>query len=705
MRLARVTLDGEPVALSTDTPDFPPPAWPIVAGVHAPEVVWHVDPRLADQVLAKRETRITLQNDDEPERAFERVVVVGERPSNTPFARAIALSDVRWYFRYNHVRRSFNLRQRTGSQRLDRSDGVPAQVGSILDELAFAPFSLVNEQRAFTAQEMAQSVLQELAPFNWEWRARARGFVPNDVEVDDPGHEALLRVLGVTGGVDVFVNRRGKVVVFDRILGAEKAVVERHFSRAFEDLGLLTWVRQKHARPKRIFVLYNRELELRVDAVEQAGSAETPDQPVAENVIPVTDESLTVTRRGRTTVEPQGAWVELNAYLAAIRNLAPVPATPPGPLTLARIQDCFLGTGLLLHYVTGLNVINPSTVAAGRVGALLANYRQTYRLDSKFMARILPGSLRAVRVALIDGPTGTWQPSPVYLDHLIVPTQRELTHERDDGWMGWNVHCLPPRDAGQRVGETKAYPATILLQDCQPAPALVQMLDPAIGLYRIVMKKDAQDHAERIYPSLAQDLPTIDPEKVATLAALATLEECKLVRNHRVIAILSCMPAGPNNDGSLHRENVGLADALRKLGLQPLDADGPDLELRVFPSILTPRYPWSDEQREEILGAFDPKRTFPSKLVAINAAEVRDHAQAVAATAIAGLLDHYAGQAATDGFPELEPIGSLHTIVYTVDPLQRALTTVNCDPRPGPVRPEHLMLDSTRRTIRRELPK
>lgn len=706
--IGRAWIDGQEVPCGTW---FGAPRWAFTCGVTAPEITWVLDPGLAAQVLSKNEVRIFLDYDNERVE-IERVVVVGEQATGDPKTRAVTLSDVRWYWPNNHFRGAFNVRQPTGSRKLLAVDGTPTQVAAVADEIKFAPFSIRAESKAYTSDEIVAKVLDEIAGYgNWENKARRRTQHPNDVELDDPGHIALARALSLVGGVDVFVDRSGKVVVFDRILGTEKQTVEKHFPYALLNDGHLQWVRMNHIAPKKIVGLYSREMEVRFDFKENSPDStaeDIRDTPGLENVTQITDQSLSISRYGVTSTEIQGSWVEVNSWFTAISSISPSPPTTTGPLTRAKVQDCFLGPLLPLMYVSGFTGVSPNMIWAGRVESILKNYRQTFRIDSRWLSRILPGSLRPVRAALLDGPTGTRQPSPVYMDYCQIPTYRLLAQQRADGKLAWNIHALPP-DAGQDVGTTKTYTDPVDLSSCRPAPALVRMIDPRVGIFRIEMRLDNFDRAAQFVPSLLQELPTTDPEKVATLDALMTLDQAKLVRNHRMVVIMSCVPAGPNSDASLHRVEVSFDEALRALGAEAVTAqggsrpEGRPLERRIYPVTLTARFAWSDEKRNEILGAFEEAKPFPTSLIPVNEAELKDHARSVAATAIAGMLDHYEGTASINGFPQIVPVGSIHTISVAFDGGGRAMTTVSAEPRPAALSPEHFMLDSTRRVIRREV--
>ena len=700
--LAKVLLDGQPVPVGGD---FSPPRWVVSCGVTAPEIVWTIDPTLAAQVLAKREVSIKFDVEGKV-LDVKRAVVLGERPSGTVYARSVILSDVRAYWPSVHVKYAANVRTRSGSGRLLSVDGPP-QLATPVDDLIFAPFSLKDELTVQSGDDVAAAILkflQDRTQAGFELRARPRPkLTPNDVLPDAPGHVALAQALALLGGVDVYIRPQDSaVILFDRVLGAERAIMASLAPAPLQDLGLLKFVSTKNQLPKKFNVLFTREMEVRADFREDSSTGTTStraqDEPTLQNVVQITDQTLTVSGK----LEVQGSFAEIDPYLTAINAAGPAPATSIGPLDRSKLQKLYLGPCLELCYVMGLTGLTPSQVWAGRLASLRAHYRLTFRLDRKFSQRILPGSIRAVRAALLDGPTGTRQPSPVYFDYCSKPTLRWLSKSLD-ARLGWNVHALPPRAASQNVGETKAYSDPYLLADCQPGPAQLLVLDNQVGIFHLQVRKDTFDQAEQIVPSLVRDLPVTDPHQVAIGTAIATWEEAALVRNHRVSFIFSCVPAGPNSANQLGKYEVSLDAALKRLGVGTQQAEGPDMDLRVGGSLMTLRYPWSDAGRDQILGAFRPDKPFPSKLIPVNDTEAKDYAESTAAAVAAGLLDHYEGQQACPFSPGLVPVGSLHTVVHTVDPEGRAFSMANAEARVPPQRPENLLSPSSRKTLLREL--
>lgn len=717
-RITRVTIDGLEVPFGGE---FGSPSWAFTVGVSAPEIVWRLDPAAADQVLSKAEVEIVFDYENAPKLTIKRVVVVKEVPSGSFFVRAVLLSDIRWYWARKWIKRSYNVRMRTGSKRLVNGPvGAPTQLTPFADDIAFAKYSLKNDKQGshpspWNADDMILDVAQALPGQVSKNTARDRSALkPNDVELDDRGDHALARVLGAAGGgIDVRVHESGTAILFDRVLGDEKGMLEQFLGSTLDQLGQLRWVRMNHVLPVGITFWFTREMELRLDFLENPPGATIPsidDTPSLDNVCQIAD--FTIKVNGNTEV--QGTWVRLADYLAAINanpGAAPFPApgpnfNPPQSLDTSVLQDRFLGPYMFLQYVTGLGVV-PSQLWSGRVGSLMGSYRTDFRIDRRFFSRILPGSIRATRTGLADATTGLRQPSPVYMDFCQRPTVRMLAANKDAP-LGWNVHILPPTNAPQDLGSlgSKNYPNSINVSDCSAiAPFVLSVVDPQVGILRITAKKDSFDQAQDLVPSLVQKLPTTNPFNVATLAALSTWDMAQLAKNHRMITIISCVPAGPNNDAQLQGVSVSFDQGLQKLGVQKggMKAEGPVLEQRVSPALERSRYAWDDTQRGAILGAFMDQAGFPASLTPTNLDVMQDLSAAFGATIYASMLDHYEGTQSVEFNPKLFPTGSVHTVVHSVDPQGRALTTVNAEARGVPVKPEALMSIATRRVLLREI--
>lgn len=694
--LTAVSISGQPVALDP-TVGMSGWKWPVQFGVTAPEVVWNLDPGLAATVLAKRETEITIAVPGDGPKTFKRVVVVGEAAPPTPYVRSVVLSDIRWYWRYKWIRSSHNVRRRTGSvRRMTEDPNQPTRVQATVPELVYAVYSLTDAEQAYTADGLVAAILDRLEGAG-KWKAAARtgrDLKPQDAVFDDAGQDALGRALAMAGGVDVFVNAEGQVVVTDAHLGAEKHVLERGIPWALDGHGSVKWVTMDKSRGPNTRALFTRSVETRFDFDESIATRDAKsNEPYLENRIKVTDTTLTV----NGVDEAQGSLVEVNAFLAAVAadDSAPTPRGV-GPLSLETICIYYLGGRLNHSYVWGNGVlIEANEVWAQRIAAVYACFRVTMQINRRFMERVLPGSLKPVRAGLLNAATGQRQPSPVYADYCRKPKLQTMAKMKDRKF-GWNVHSFP--GSVSSATNLKTYTSTAI-KDLSPSPASVDMLDSEVGVFNVAWVRDEEE--AQLVPSLVSQVPTDDMERVRNTTAIATWNQARLAASHKVSVIMSCTPAGPNDGRQFHTVDVPFATALRRLGVNRdgQQFDGPTQEIRVMPQTLEARTQWDDDRREEILGAFDPTKAFPSSIRPINEKELIEFAEAVAAVDLAGKLDHYEGTQTLPFHGSWEPIGSLHTVVHQVDPEGGVWTSLNCEPRPAPVSPESLLSTGARKAI------
>lgn len=695
MATGKVTIDGQPVAVDT----YGPFQWPTIFGVTAPEVRWNLDPGLAAQVLAKKEVTISFDAGDGRAESWRRIVVLGEAPSGSTEVRTVILSDVRFYWTRVFVARSFNVRRRTGSvRRVSEDPNQPLQVQALTPELTFAVYSLDDAGKAYTADGMLKQVLDKLeGPGAWDTLARPRPtLTPNDAEFFDRGDVAVGRALAQAGGVDVYVNKAGRVVVTDRVFGAERGLVEKALKDKYENLGVLTLVRMNHLRPKTHRVFVRRQHEIRVDYKE--GETQDRNAPYLTNEMQVTDSLLTVSGKQ----EVQGSFGEINAVLTGVAasSTSPAPAQP-GPLTTEVIRNRYLGAALVLSYVFQNGAaVEPDRVWDGRIASALGNYRVTYRVSPRWMDRIMPGTLKPVRAALINAATQTRQPSPVYADHCARPTLRALS-KSPVAKLGWNVHSMPGTLSSSTGAKTYSSEK---IREFTPAPARVRMLDSHAGLFRLEWGLDLENRTYELVPSLVQSLPSANPAEVARdVSILPTWEQAVLSRSHRVCVVMSAVPAANDELRHLFPTDVPAQDSFKLLGVNVGDQTFSDQVEELFAGLEEARFAWDDDKREECLGAFDRTKPAPTTLVPVNGREVKEYATAVAAARMAQLLDHYEGTQGGPFEPALYPVGSINAIVHTCEKDGRVVTLVQAESRPNPPAPESMLSASTRRRIFGEL--
>jgi hypothetical protein len=717
--------------------------WTTQLGVAAPEVVWLLEPSLAEAVLQLNETEIRFQPANGPPQTYKRIKVVRETPTGDPTRRAVVLSDVRWYFPRITVKRTYNETVQSGDLRLQAIAGIPVQNQPITPVQVYASYSLKGADsggsqnaRPWAPSEIVADVLAYLmqrtgAPTNARSftdvsrLGKLSDFPPADVKLWGPGDAMLSEVLALMGGVDVRVEPDGSVTILDAQLGLEKDMLERNVPYAISGKGALTWIDMGKVAPFAVDVYYWREVEIRADGWEQAPTfdpslnttslqvIEDPgDLPILENVIQVSDLQLTCfdIYSGALFTAIQGMYVPVDSWTYGV-FLKQDYASPPGPFTRLWMIQHYFGAQWENAYVTGTfsGVDQPSAVWAGRSGSARTHFRRTYRLNPRFAHRCVPGSIRPVRAGLLDPINGVRSPSPVFMPYCRRPTTRGL---QKDVHLGWNFNAGMTANATQNVGTAPAYldPAwpdqLVPLASLTAAPATLGVLDSTNGVFRIDLKKDPFDQAAELVPSQVSQLPLVDANEVSVTGGLATWERAQLTQTHRVVFLFSAIPAGPNNEGSLHRYTVPAVVALARLfrgipgeGQDAVSAKGPLFDLRVDRSLVTARIAWDDELNNVLLACFtDPvgqttqggtdgnvllSSAIAQTLTPVNDDQLRDYAISRAAILFAALLDHYEGTATVDVNFRLVPQGSVGRVDHVVDEEGVMTTTVFA----APVRP------------------
>lgn len=705
-RVAKVTIAGLPIAGGA----FGQHSWQFKIGTAAPEVVWRLAPDVAAAVLALKETEILMEAPSGRSIRIERVVVVKELPSNDPLERLVVLSDIRWYWSRIHMRKLYNLRTQSGTRLLlQDAQGIPTPALPITDEITFAPPSLKADQTPWKAKEILNDILTAMTSvYGGKFVDLSRdrpSLITNDLRVDARSDVALVQALSRVGGVDVRVRPDSTVEIIDAYLGAEIPVLQQAVPYSLWSLGQLRIIDMSHVAPKSITVYYEREVEVRADGWEPEAvnsQVERNNEPFVEEVITVTDLRLQVPGQ-RTAI--QGEYLPVDQWLEAVEatgdRLSLNATVGPGPLTRKKADDTWFGPMLELLYVTWLQS-EPDEVWAARIGAFRRDYRTLWRLNRNFSTRILPGSIRAVRAALINAATGLRARSTVYLDYARRPSLRGLRVEKTGGY---NQNSIPGTPMSQNPGPEKIYddpsfPAQVYsLNDGKIAPWGLNVEDPTVGVFRVVPLRDPEGKTADYAPGLIQRLPGVSPAAIALSNVPATWELAKLIYTHRVTFIFSCVPLGPNNtDAALHAYEVSAAQALAKLGVpaSAVNAQGPNFDMRVMPGLSRARCAWGDEVREQILSCFTGDGSGGQSLIPVNDDELMEYAQASAAVLMAPLLDHVEGQATIEFSPSLMPIGSMNNVSHGVDPNGNFYTSMNCAQAVPPIQPEHLLSPGAR---------
>lgn len=630
------------------------------------------------------------------------VYILHELPSDSPNRVTFLVADKRWLWQYPLVVRDYNIPRKTGD-RTAKFTSVPVEARETFDKYDYLAYSLDKDERKWTPKRAVEDVLEQIEgeklaskkkkrkkgkrgplsqgkgwkidSFPIETKGGGEGqFTLQNVMLRDQGNVALSRLLSYIPGAEIYIDVDGKAVVFD---GTDLDAVEQHFSK----LPPSTWAGEKAAyidrkeiRPGTVIVHYQREVEVVFDFDDDYSSTTSADPnadaPYLENVIPTVDPETDLIvydpekKADVSTTVPPGTWVPVKQWLAAMDSFSPEDSLPWTFDTIKRhwlkgdLDGVLGGRGLDLDEEANVSM---------RIQALKQHFRQTFRINRRYMERIR--NLLAVRVALLDPVTGARAPAAVWGQACVIPsTKGKLMGGRKDpekAKVYRNVDYLAP----STVGDTKII-------DTAPGPTRVNMLDKELGIFRLEWITSPYGTVDSFVPchlvgENSQGVPKVITRDVAKqdtepMGAAMKVEAgtngifLRSTMDYRVI--LTLIPAAPNNERQFHREEVKASDlpALFRKEFRIQSGDGPDLEVFVTPGEATARFAW-DTDREatltirDLLGLkdADPETTglegpdLPGFVLINEKRHLTDHAKSFAAELLANFADNIMGTIAT----------------------------------------------------------
>jgi hypothetical protein len=602
-----------------------------------------------------RPLKLGIEASDAAKIEIDGVFVIQELPGPNPRIRRLLLADRRWFWSRKHVRRSFNVRRRAGVSRAP-SPGAPPVVDPVVDEVAYAPWSL-RDGTPWDAEQALRDVLEELDGFEaaegglggLDWGATGRlDQVPfENLHLDDPGDQAVARLLAYLPEYQVVATPQGTILVYSRLDQGETELMEP-FGPEMVGAGHIELCSLERLRPREIRVLFTREAEVRFDFAETetgASVVQNPEERFAENVLPIPDFQLAV--GGRTLA--QGTWITIAQALAAWG-----PAPGIGPITVRTLR---IGLVPFMDLWAGLELAgarDPDADWTARLAALQTHWRRTFRINRRWMDRI--ARLNAYRVATVDPVTGTRGPALAWSDYCLLNSLRSLIADIRGG-----------HDLRFAINQA-AYPSGGKLASARHAsPARVEVVDPDQGIIRLEWLMDELRLHDTVMPGTIANNPSPDfgqrSGAIGFNVVLRSFDEDRLPQfaaGYKAIVLLSAIPASPNDGRQLHAIAVKPADVMQDLpeSLRSQLFRGPPMEVRVLPSLETARVAWVDDRKGDIEQLFglggDPKSPPDLDGLLLNdgaggrraqAGSLNEIAKAVALRVWAGFADRNIGSA------------------------------------------------------------
>jgi len=645
---------------------------------------------------------LRVEVDGRPPLVVKDVIVIGDAPASEPYLRAVVATDRRWLWARKVVERSYNIRRRSGQRRWVPTAAGAEQIVDMartapIDDVDFALYSLKPDRSRWKASEVILDVLNEVTAgkFYFDDTLIANELPVEGIELLDPGDSALSRVFSLIPGLNIYMNSDGvATVTSDYSLDdltelnsaphpvAGKPIVE------YVDLSL--------SRPKAIDVFFEIEEEYRFDFTESTTpTSTTDDTPYLENVMPLPDPVLAINGKDYA----QGTFVRIDStLLSAWHSNRPPTFTFQGrtrnlpEFTMQVLKDTWFAGGYNLYFEAG---IQDDALWARRMTALQQHYRQTFRINKRWTDRLR--AIRPFRASIIDPETGTRAPADVYANYSQIPSFRRVAQLGSDQTklMAWQI---------------TGYSTT--LASGKKAPAIIDVLDEQQGVFRVNYRPDAWGDSMQMVPSLVavrSDLrtaarttvPSSDPRDGVPLVMVGG---CGLTDDHQLAAVMTATPAAPANVGRLLRVRVEANQA--RLVMPPRaevrmgECNGPPWEVRVGPGVVTARFLWRDDARQEIinavlgLGARNVERLQ-------NKEDIEGVAKAVAAAIYTGLVDRYEGTHVTAIDPARRPVGRSGSVSHVLAVNGEGLTFIDFPPDIKPFDFYALLPESVRRILTR----
>ena len=575
-------------------------AWSLQAGTSPYVATLRMDTKTADAMIQQyghEESSITIGG-----KTFSKLTALGTSPIDTPHEEAVAVADRRWAWPRVHLKRSYNVRRKTGKT---RNVGAGENVANLQQDEDFIEWTL-NNGRPWTAREVLRDVIrvvlirsaseENYQSANLEIPSGEGWPVIEGLEIDSPGDVAIGRVLSEIGGThSLYIDAEGNCIVYDLTDGSEAGL-----------LGIRTGTRERGAsnkglpmvvgfpvyamsdrsmeRPSSVYVSFSVAAELRFDADETGTPANKatktkggPQELRSMNVVAIPEDATIGGEELKV-----GSWVPLTDYLDYLSGQS----TPGG---LPNISYSILNKAWLHSALEVYGILDPSGLWARRIAAIRSAYRRVYRIERPYSEN--SRAFFARRVKLQDTETDGYLASPTYFDYSAWVT-----------WRGVDAHKASAGPTAQETVRNRFAadpgPNGIIgtsIDDLSEAPANVSMIDPTLGIFSVDFFPSISARAANYLHSALITTPSGDP----TEADATWLQDGELYHSREFSAILSTTPEAPNNVWQFYSMHVEPRDCGGAIAQQS-PGRGPVYHIRVDPGVALARMEWDDARAEEI---------------------------------------------------------------------------------------------------------
>src|SRR5574343_1753878 len=526
------------------------------------------------------------------------------------------IADRRWLWDRKLIIRSYNMHRRVGGKSLPNPSQQPElrQVEAVVE---YHPWSLnPKTSKPWTIREILTDITDEITEYEASFSGAGVKFAieldPIDesrfpienLELNDNAGDALARVLGIIPEAGVTVLADGTPVIFNRPSNYENDLAKAVSGREIYGTGLLQTCDLRLVRPKEIHVFFEREVEVRLDAMELGPTVTTARDPEGrwmENVLPNPDWTLNT-----SPPIPQGVWVEFGQALGAFGTVSGLRR----PLELRDIQICMVPFIDFWSTVELNGNREPNRDWGSRISAIQRHYRRTWRINEKWKSKVR--AIKPYRIGTINTTTGTRAPALCYSDYCRVGSQRSklknFDNGLDDGALFMNYS----------VSDGVEWKVTDKITDkFHPAPATVNVIDQDQGIIDINYLNDIYKVHDITLPSMIEldgsnTKPGVYP-KTAASANLTGRETSigfnvlfenmklpKLTTEYHAAVILTVSPAAPNDSKRLQKVVVKPEEIIPLLPAYMIpdlvsNSKGPILEIYVGANVAQALVAWVED--------------------------------------------------------------------------------------------------------------
>jgi hypothetical protein len=599
---------------------------------------------------------------------FKNLVILGELPVERTDVAELGVADIRWFLNRVHIGpRWYNWRRQTGGRRWTQ-DGM-TDISEVVDDIDYAYWSLYGGTAEWTAGGIVASVLADikssLPGINFDYGPVLSSVTTRAIPVDgfylDGQADSCLQKAMDLAGCSYYAAPSGKLLCVDPFDRSENEVLARGYARERET-PVPVFQQRAHLRPSKVVSYSTREIEVRFDGWDAVDSDDTTvdgapgeDERVMRNVAPVPIEALTVGGIERSF----GEIVLIDDLMTAgnlIKNA--IVATTLGHTA---VQKFWSAGSLIMAFAAGRwGAVQPDQRMYLIIAAIYKCYRTLWQIPRHWRDRTY--QIRAVRATIRDPETGTRGEAKVWCDYFVLyPIDRMHQKMDEDDQTGTNKFALDSGSATLVSNDTWIASA---LTNMEAAEAEVNVVNSDQGL--IAFDFETANHwgdLAQIYPCGVVDatIPRGTPEKYGPKSE----ELIELAASHKVAVVLSLVPAAPPGKASLLAYEVSPSSVAAKIGGSVGACNGPPLEVRLNPHVVTAMYAWADGRAEDIERAFGMHGGggYIEDLLA-NENHIRDVTEAIAAREYLQMADRWEGTATYVGAIPIEPTGNLNFVEW-----------------------------------------